>query len=78
MTLTSGTHTDQPKIKAPFSHFAPEHPLCEIISFADTNKNHLFRQGFSSRTFAEKLRESLRKNYATFCGDTPRNFVIGR
>ena len=56
--------TDQPKKKAIFSRFAAEHPLREIIFFAEKIKNHLFRRGNSatfrgetSLDFAEKLRE---------------------
>ena len=53
-------HTDQPKKKSFFSRFAAEHPLREIIFFAEQNKNQLFRRGVSPRKFAEKLREISR------------------
>ena len=69
--------TDQPKKKALFTRFAAEHPLREIIFFAEKNKNHLFRRGISLRNFAEKLREISRRNSARFCGETPRNFAMG-
>ena len=58
--------TDQTRKKALVSPFAAEHSLREIIFFAEENKNHLFRRGFSPRNFAEKLRESSRRNSAKF------------
>ena len=36
------TCIDQPKKKALFLRLAAEHPLREIIFFAEKNKNHLF------------------------------------
>ena len=68
-------HTDQPKKKALFPRFAAVHPLREIFFFAEKNKNHLFRRGFSPRNFTEKLRKTSRRNSATFRGDTPRDFA---
>ena len=68
-------YTDQPKKKALFSRFAAVHPLREIFFFAEKNKNHLFRRGFSPRNVAEKLRDSSRRNSATFCRDTLRDFM---
>ena len=68
--------TDQPKKKALFLCFAAEHPLREIIFFAEKkNKNHLFRQWFSPWNFGEKLRESTRKNSVTFPGETPWDYA---
>ena len=62
-TRESG-HTVQSKKKALFSRFAAEHPLREIILFAEENKYHLFRRGFSPR-----------RNSVTFRGETPRGFA---
>ena len=59
-------YTDQPKKKALFSRFAVEHPLREKYFFAEKNKSHLFRQGFSLRKFAQKLRVISRRNSAKF------------
>ena len=67
-----------PRKKLFFSHFAAVHPLREIIFFAEKNKNDLFRRGFFSRNFAEKLRDISRRHSATFHGETPRNFTMGR
>ena len=68
--------TDQPKKKALFfARLAAEHPLREINFFAEKNKNPLFCLGFSQRNFAEKLRESSRRNSEKFRGETPRHFA---
>ena len=71
-------NTDQPKKKALFSRFAAVHPLREIIFFTEKNKNHLLHRGFSTRNFAEKLRNISRRHSAGFRGETPRNFAMGR
>ena len=63
-----------PRQKTFLSRFAAVHPLREIFFFfAEKNKNHLCRRGFSPRIFEEKLRKSSRRNSATFRGDTPRD-----
>ena len=55
-----------------FSRFAAEHPLREICFFAEKK---LIRRGFSPQKFVEKLHESLRRNSATFRGETPCDFT---
>ena len=62
-------YTDQPKKKkAPFLRFAAVHPLREIIFFSRRKiKITYFAEGF--------LRDSSRRNSATFRGDTPRVFA---
>ena len=64
--------------KSSFLRFAAVHPLREIICFAEKNKNHLFRRGFSPRNFAEKLREISWRHSARFREETPRTFAMGR
>ena len=64
--------------KSSFFAFRRGTSLAQNIFFAEKNKNHLFRRGFSLQKFAEKLRDLSRRHSAKFRGETPRNFAMGR